>query len=31
MGTTVVGVRFKRASKMYFFGPGNHADLRSGT
>jgi cell fate regulator YaaT (PSP1 superfamily) len=30
MGTTVVGVRFKRASKMYFFGPGNHADLRPG-
>jgi cell fate regulator YaaT (PSP1 superfamily) len=30
MGMTVVGVRFKRASKVYFFGPGKHADLQPG-
>lgn len=30
MGATVVGVRFKRASKVYYFGPGNMPDLGPG-
>lgn len=30
MGVTVVGVRFKRASKMYYFDPGELTDLRPG-
>lgn len=30
MGITVVGVRFKRASKMYYFDPGEHTGLRPG-
>ncbi len=30
MGATVVGVRFKRASKVYYFGPGNLPDLGPG-
>lgn len=30
MGVTVLGVRFKRASKMYFFDPGQYVDLKPG-
>lgn len=30
MGTIVVGVRFRRASKIYFFDPGKHTDLAVG-
>ena len=30
MGVTVVGVRFKRAAKMYYFDPGDLADLKPG-
>lgn len=30
MGTTVVGVRFRHASKLYYFSPGELADLAPG-
>jgi cell fate regulator YaaT (PSP1 superfamily) len=30
MGTTVVGVRFRRASKVYYFDPGEIGDLKPG-
>jgi len=30
MGTIVVGVRFRRASKLYYFAPGELADLQPG-
>ncbi|MDI7277813.1 MAG: stage 0 sporulation family protein, partial [Anaerolineae bacterium] len=30
MAVTVVGVRFKRASKVYYFDPGGFAGLKPG-
>ena len=30
MGVTVVGVRFRRAAKVYYFDPGDLTDLRAG-